>query len=158
MDGHIWRWAGIIPPGFEPEFEPPSARKSPALPPGWRAETRGEGESEHVVYHGPNGQLSASRQGIALALEEEGAPLASVEAAVMGTPSSSGSSNHRGRSARGGHGSPASGGEAGPSPLQSLAARATASAVPIEVVDLAEHTVESSRPSTRKAPTQRHRS
>ena len=21
MDGHIWRWAGIIPPGFEPEFE-----------------------------------------------------------------------------------------------------------------------------------------
>ena len=22
MDGHIWRWAGNIPPGFEPEFEP----------------------------------------------------------------------------------------------------------------------------------------
>ena len=136
----------------------PSARKSPALPPGWRAETRGAAETEHVVYHGPHGQLSASRHGMALALEEEGAPLASVEAAVMGTPSSSGSSNHRGRSARGGHGSPASGGEAGPSPLQSLAARATASVVPVEVLDLAEHTVESSRPSSRKAPTQRHRS
>ena len=54
------------------------------------------------MYHGPHGQLSASRHGMALALEEEGAPLASVEAAVMGTPSSSGSSNHRGRSARGG--------------------------------------------------------
>ena len=79
-------------------------------------------------------------------------------------------STYRGRSARGssrrgraqGHGrgcgSPASGGEAGPSPLQSLAARATASAVPVEVSDLAEHAVESSRPSTRKAPTQRHRS
>ena len=88
------------------------------------------GESEHVVYRGPNGQLSASRQGIALVLEEEGAPLASVEAAVMGTPSSGGSSNHRGQSARGGHGSPSSGGEAGPCPFQSLAARAMASAVP----------------------------
>ena len=104
-----------------------------------------------------------------LALEEEGAPLSTVEAAMMGTPSSSGSSNHHGRSARGssrrgrargrgrGRGSPASG-EAGPSPLQSLAARATASAVPAEVTDLAEHAVEASRPSTRKAPTQRSRS
>ena len=35
---------------------------------------------------------------------------------------------------------------------------ATASVVPVEVLDLAEHTVESSRPSSRKAPTQRHRS
>ncbi len=57
-----------------------------------------------------------------------------------------------------GRSSPASGGEAGPSPLQSLAARATASAVPAEVTDLAEHAVEASRPSTRKAPTQRSRS
>ena len=119
----------------------PSARKSPVLPPGWRAEARGVGETEHVVYRGPNGQLSASRQGIALVLEEEGAPLASVEAAVMGTPSSGGSSNHRGQSARGGHGSPSSGGEAGLCPFQSLAARAMASAVPVEVLDLADHTV-----------------
>ena len=28
MDGHIWRWAGIIPPGFEPEFEPRLAHYS----------------------------------------------------------------------------------------------------------------------------------
>ena len=88
----------------------PVRRRQPehgALPPGWRAETRSAGDWEHVVYHGPNGQLAASRQGMALALEEEGA---------------------------------------------------TASAVPAEVTDLAEHAVEASRPSTRKAPTQRSRS
>ena len=28
MDGHIWRWAGNIPPGFEPEFEPRLAHYS----------------------------------------------------------------------------------------------------------------------------------
>ena len=45
-----------------------------------------------------------------------------------------------------------------PPPLQSLAARASTSVVPIGVFDLSDHTVESSRPSSRKAPTQRHRS
>ena len=45
-----------------------------------------------------------------------------------------------------------------PSPLQSLAARASTSVVPIGVSDLSDHTVEASRPSSRKAPTQRHRS
>ena len=28
MGGHIWRWAGNIPPGFEPEFEPRLAHYS----------------------------------------------------------------------------------------------------------------------------------
>ena len=28
MDGHIWKWAGNIPPGFEPEFEPRLAHYS----------------------------------------------------------------------------------------------------------------------------------
>ena len=31
MDGHIWRWAGNIPPGFEPEFDPRLAHYSEML-------------------------------------------------------------------------------------------------------------------------------
>ena len=36
------------------------------------------------MYHGPNGELVGSRQDMALAFEKEGAPLAAVEAAIMG--------------------------------------------------------------------------